>query len=337
MFFNKNIVNIFLSQIKHYDTIYNSLTLSDIQNAHPSEELLEWVLFDILSIQCKNINSNYIKALSKELSQFNSKYDMIILFKFATLSIEDDVDNLVYLKNAVAGILITEKGKCMKYPTINTVNLICSNDGKGSLLVGLYLYIIKTQNLNILDNGEQIGLLELSGGYNNIAGLCTYEKFNFKIDDTLFDENCFNEINNIPMISNITNLSDVDIINIVTKKSSKKIPKHVLCSLHGTTQLNLSRLLSLQRILEINPQDISQANRDLLSQFPGKNDKAKIESLDSHIEHILALHYPINQLGGSKKKIIKKTRKILRKKTKKRFIKNTRKRIGKKKQLTNKR
>ena len=84
--------------------------------------------------------------------------------------------------DTIRGFLIVEKGECEKHPKAYTINLICLDkviDGKkvnylkASILLGAYLCMIK-----LLDC-EQICMLELAGGYNNIMGLCAYTKFGF--------------------------------------------------------------------------------------------------------------------------------------------------------------
>lgn len=47
---------------------------------------------------------------------------------------------------------------------------------------------------------QHIGILELAGSYLNVPGLCLYEKFGFKYEPLLLKEDCFSDIENLPMI-----------------------------------------------------------------------------------------------------------------------------------------
>jgi len=47
---------------------------------------------------------------------------------------------------------------------------------------------------------QHIGILELAGSYLNVPGLCLYEKFGFKYEPLLLKQDCFSDIENLPMI-----------------------------------------------------------------------------------------------------------------------------------------
>ena len=102
---------------------------------------------------------------------------------------------------SVMGFLIVQKGECAVYPKDYAVNLICVKDGAqggtGQLLIGLYLYTIlkRAETTRHL----QMGLLELAGGYYNIAGLCLYSKFGFVPAIGMAVPRCFNTPGNMPM------------------------------------------------------------------------------------------------------------------------------------------
>ena len=78
-----------------------------------------------------------------------------------------------------------------------------SNKFKYERKYGIQLYKrkFKTDEPLIPTNG--VALLELANGYNNVAGLCSYEKFGFSYDKTMFSNDvfteCTDEVGNIPM------------------------------------------------------------------------------------------------------------------------------------------
>lgn len=110
--------------------------------------------------------------------------------------------------------------------------------GIGSLLMGLYLYTIVSHpkelsssavinyqsgkafiNYQLIEIPDEIsyqkplfstsdeliplqhiGILELAGSYLNAAGLCLYEKFGFRYEPLLLKQDCFLDIENLPMI-----------------------------------------------------------------------------------------------------------------------------------------
>lgn len=47
---------------------------------------------------------------------------------------------------------------------------------------------------------QHVGILELAGAYLNVPGLCLYEKFGFKHEPLLLRQDCFSDIENLPMI-----------------------------------------------------------------------------------------------------------------------------------------
>lgn len=78
-----------------------------------------------------------------------------------------------------------------------------SNKYKYEKKYGIQLYKrkFKTDEPLIPTNG--LALLELANGYKNVSGLCSYEKFGFRYDKTMFSNNvfteCTDEVGNIPM------------------------------------------------------------------------------------------------------------------------------------------
>lgn len=188
--------------------------------------------------------------------------------------------------NNILGFCIVKRGDCPKYGKVYTLNLVCSKreQNVGSIFVGLYLYAIL---MHPLDASERlvapkivqptsdisnyfgipiphIGLLELSGGYKNIPGLCLYSKFGFKIDTSLSGRtsNCFVNIANIGMKNELIGDTSITleerktkIINIV-KRIDVGFEKHVICNVKD-----------------------SESQRELIEHF--NEIKEKIEELNS--------------------------------------------------------
>jgi hypothetical protein len=116
----------------------------------------------------------------------------------------------------VVGFIIVQYGECKTHPNAYAVNLICTRsiDGysiKGSLLLGAYMYCIKQT-----DHAEQIGVLELAFGYDNIAGFFAYTKMGFDKDYTLVKEGCFEDYENLPMSVDLQKYSLETIIGLAT-------------------------------------------------------------------------------------------------------------------------
>ena len=134
----------------------------------------------------------------------------------------------------ILGFIVVEKGECKLHPNAYTINLICTRNTykgekvswiKSSILLGAYLCMIKSINC------EQIGLLELADGYENIPALCAYTKFGFKKDTSLESNDCFWDSNNLAMSIKLDSpeITYDDIIKIVTSNQPITNEYHDLC------------------------------------------------------------------------------------------------------------
>jgi hypothetical protein len=200
------------------------------------------------------------------------------------------------------GFIIVERNECKKLGNAYALNLVCSKEGSiGSILVGLYLFSIFSHPLKIRTDilvkkieipdelniitiptftGEEkqiyeyygpqilhIGLLELSGGYNNISALCLYSKFGF-IEDKLLSgsmSNCFRSNENIAMRTNYTDEPPESVKETILKIVLKREPvfeKHVICNFKDNKlQGFLAHLYMLEKKEAINLNSLeSQAN-----------------------------------------------------------------------------
>jgi hypothetical protein len=131
---------------------------------------------------------------------------------------------------SVMGFLIVQKGECRAFPEDYAVNLICVKDdaepGTGPLLIGLYLYTIIERRRTT--GHLQLGLLELAGGYYNIAGLCLYSKFGFEPTINLAIPGCFSTPGNMPMELHIPSKYGVGTIDTIQQLEHAK---QIICSI----------------------------------------------------------------------------------------------------------
>uniref|UniRef100_A0A6C0B7K4 Uncharacterized protein n=1 Tax=viral metagenome TaxID=1070528 RepID=A0A6C0B7K4_9ZZZZ len=174
-------------------------------NRQPSVEKVETISNAILELMAegvceKKIGRTYgIDAVRRLV---NSQFDILVLVESNYLDIKAK-EGFTYTKTAankkmnhVLGFIIVEKGECQRLPNAYSVNLICvrsiKDKPRGSVLLGAYLYCCKKI-------GQRYGLLELAGGYRNVAGFFAYSKMGFIKNTTLFDKRCFKDYGNLPM------------------------------------------------------------------------------------------------------------------------------------------
>ena len=228
-FFTRTIIDDFLSKLSVPNM--HIVMLSDIKRLNANVAAPNVLFSPLIGSVCgKNIGDDYISTIKTLYNDptTSSDMDMAILLNSPLENLfSQGRSNEISIRNinnsSVMGILITQRGECTKYPSVHTVNLICSPPlfKKGSALMALYLYTIKSQpNINATDNGAQLGLLELANGYINTGGLCMYSKYGFKYDVALFGPNCFSDISNLPMAVNLTQTSLESIISIANNSIS---------------------------------------------------------------------------------------------------------------------
>jgi hypothetical protein len=191
-------------------------------NRQPSVEKVETVSNAILELMAesvceKKIGREYGINAVRRLK--NSQFDILVLVESNYQSIKA-AEGRTKTKTAankklhsVLGFIIVEKGECKRLPNAYSVNLICvrseiksKEKPKGALLLGAYLYCIKKI-------GQRHGLLELAGGYKNVAGFFAYSKMGFVKNTTLFDARCFTDIGNLPMSIDIAEYKYTDFID----------------------------------------------------------------------------------------------------------------------------
>jgi len=141
--------------------------------------------------------------------------------------------NVVFLmKGSICiGFMVIKKGECVSKPEWWSLSLICSQSGSGggTVLLGLYLFIIYRNNLN-----DGNGILDLANGIYNIGAFCAYDKLGFQAAEHQYFFDCFQLgdgwLMNLPMICNISKhyKSDIAIIDAVT--GDKPLKKNRLCN-----------------------------------------------------------------------------------------------------------
>ena len=202
-FFRKDIIDNFISR----------LSIPGIKIL-ANKEIDELLLRENGASICRgSILDSYLEEALDAAFGDNPNYEVVALFEGNT-------------KSAPISFLIVEKGECVKLSEAWSVNLICAAlqspnglKGVGQILMGLYLYSI-AENEEV---DEKTGVLELANGYINAGGLASYSKLGFKVDESLYGEDCFPNYNNLPMIAeDIDSDRIIDILNNVTDAAYEK-------------------------------------------------------------------------------------------------------------------
>jgi hypothetical protein len=256
----------------------------------------------------------------------------------------------------IIGFCIVKRKGCQKMAKAYVLNLVCSKSGAnvGNICVCLYLYAIlmhpqDTRETIIPIKIEptmtevpvlHIGLLELSGGYKNIPGLCLYSKFGFVVDKQLsgMDSNCFRDTNNIGMINRYIEDSSVTIeerkqkiINIVNKVDPG-YEKHVICNTPNKEAQK--KLVEIYSNIKINTEQMTslskQAKFAINKETDGTLKPEFKKRMDDKIQEINELEDMIKQImemkiKGGKSKTFRRRKNLKKRKTQKKKL-NTKER-----------
>ena len=162
-----------------------------------------------------NVSSKYITENLELVKYRFDKYFREVNEKFNPEDFYDDIllltDTRTYER---VGFAITEYGECRDMPSTHALKLICAIKGYGELLLYSYLFAAKQQ--------QDYGILELAGHYENLGGLCAYNKFGFREDMSMKHYRCFGEIGTLPMKIHLPNIG-YDYLDLVLE--SKQDPK----------------------------------------------------------------------------------------------------------------
>lgn len=107
---------------------------------------------------------------------------------------------------------------------------------------------------------QHMAVLELAGSYRNPGGLCSYEKFGYHYEPSLYSNKCFDDYNNLPMIIDFDKdyIGDIinkklRIINISAGDKSADFKKSLICNVRDKTkQIVLGFLKSYKIFLDKN-------------------------------------------------------------------------------------
>ena len=164
---------------------------------------------EMLKSACQDgIQDSYIKTAIQKIKS-DPKYDFLAVINNA-LPHTSPAEKI----KAITGFIIARLGECRAIENVYCANLICAKPQtvQAKVLMGAFLYCIKnTPNL------KQIAILELAGGYTNIAGFFSYTKMGFDKDLTLYGKNCFIELSSLPMSTNLDEMTSEQIIGYTKK------------------------------------------------------------------------------------------------------------------------
>jgi hypothetical protein len=169
--------------------------IREIQNE--TERNIEMIINTLARTTCKGgIHPDYGRNSVRRGITVTNDYDIVIIAHSSIKQKQNIQDKL----QDIYGMMVVQKGECIKYPQIYAINLICANKPNISkFLLGLYMCTIKkTPEL------PPYGLLEVGGNYTNVSAYCAYQKFGFNHEEYLID-NCFPDDarGNLPMVVDI--------------------------------------------------------------------------------------------------------------------------------------
>jgi len=244
------------------------------------------------AIQNVSENFDYKKHdLFDILVAVEPKYNKINTFRGTNVVERDKL-------KSVLGFIVVEKGECKQLKDIYSVHLICSRESKsktikGAILLGAYLYCIKSSN-EITEKNKR-GILELAGGYTNLSGFFAYSKLGFDKDNSLYHElYCFKDAGNLPMSVDLTKYSSRDIIDMVNgskKRDDVKddtgiyligVPKD---KTEQIIQNNIAVLSNMKQMLVLDKEPTGNDYRRIIHEVVDKTDKMdKIQKIEEYIQ-----------------------------------------------------
>lgn len=347
-FFTKTIINEYTSEIPselndkliiNLDDIFEYFKDMGSSSYHIARNLIDGILAEDI---CSGIHPSYIQSvLTRVIEQphNNRKYDIAFI-------IDPTMPKNV---SSIVSLIIVQRSECFMFEDAYALNLICSRKcfKCGYILIGLYLYSILCHP-KIVDLTRQqispillsdlppryygppilhIGLLEISGGYNNISGLCLYTKFGFIMNPKLSGptSNCFYHDNNIAMvkrfISNDIKANDDTKENIlqdqydiaiekqkiisIVNKSNPGYKKHIICDFtNKEIQTQLGLLYNQLKQLEKEDKTLTTQSKWLVNKLTNGELKPEFVEKQTKIrEKIAETQRIINLIETSDKNI----------------------------------
>ena len=291
-------------------------------------------VYDILPVNanlrnvCSSVvNINYIEAAIDNCiaeDPNNRKFDIVLLVKTMKLQTTSKKAYLFERK----GILISEVGECNQHPYENTpvLKVICSGDNKGKYLMYAYIQAMLYKYTNATNLETQsyynTGLLELANNYENIQGLCLYNKFGFKENIQLQSIRCLNQNyhNNsllLPMSVDITSLT-YDIVDEIVENKRIEGDEPLCHNIFKTnTYLQNKEIIRRMNIFKTQPtenelkdsKNMSQHILNTLKKTPPTEIDLQLEQEDiitqSLLEEKNRLRNTLAQIRNNKKQISK--------------------------------
>lgn len=161
----------------------------------------------------KGVNFEYVEGeLKTAESNFNNYFKEYRKNYEFPASMKNDIMLLSNRRtNERVGFAISEFEECDDHPDTDALKVICAIKGYGDLLLYSYLYCAKKQR-------KKYGLLELAGGFSNLSGLCSYNKFGFREDMSMKNNDCFPEYGTLPMKVELSKLSYEDLDDVLRSR-----------------------------------------------------------------------------------------------------------------------
>jgi hypothetical protein len=188
------------------------------------QNISDEILLSLAQMVCSDIDDGYGRRGIQNLLTSGNKFDLLVALRYNYESLAVNRTTVTVSNNKLATVvafIIAEVGECRDKPNTVSVNLICKTTQtppfKAHILLGAYLYCIKHSNY------DQEGILELAGGYDNMAGFMSYTKLGFNYDPRLYGDNCFDSFDNLPMSVNLIKMAPETIINLVGDVSNRRI------------------------------------------------------------------------------------------------------------------
>ena len=206
---------------------------------------------------------------------------------------------------------------------------------------------------------QHIAVLELAGAYTNAGGLCSYEKFGYSYDPSLYGSNCFEDHNNLPMIIYFNTeyegndlIKKSRVISIAAGDKKTDFKKSAICNIRDNMKQSVLGYLKNYKIYEDNNVNLDDFKEyynmsnemEQLLMYLNRGGMITIDSIINYLENpqqkpnktienmIVKIYNNMNNSvsGGKKtKNYTKKKKYIINKKSNKNIKKNKTKKLKK--------
>jgi hypothetical protein len=143
-------------------------------------------LYAVNAIKLAIKKAEFIGTNMQDAAGRMRKHDILFITK-KTYNKTGEISKDNIMIEEILGFILTQFGECSLLPTVPALQIICSGNSQVSKYL-MYTYIKSVKRL-----GLNTGVLELANGYENVGGLCLYNKFGFREDSILDHRLCFNE------------------------------------------------------------------------------------------------------------------------------------------------